>query len=304
MSQNNPGPPFVAPIAIPDGRKKRRRTSSVELKRQLSQEINLSPFGRFDLETQEQKKLRERREQEEKRSSWFITVNTHVSRRKLRTAQERKAVKDRLAEIVQQAFEEKPEDIIIQRGKPVDPSSISAENRIKIEFQKNHRGHQLHSHNLYVVKHRTKLHLDYGIIRDRITAAIQNDPLFISLLPTSKVTQSGYALPNVHFELGTRNGEKEIDYMEKGTHTIWTKQEVSDYFRNLRETNNTDVNAWNRFERVPVNENESDDEDGYGGGDDDPINNNNNNNQRKRRVKIRPRKPHRGEYSSDEDYGE
>ena len=53
--------------------------------------------------------------------------------------------------------------------------------------------------------------------------------------------------PKVHIQRGSKDGEKERLYMEKGSEVTWTRVEVAEYYRKLRDENETDPEKWDRF---------------------------------------------------------
>lgn len=189
---------------------------------------------------------RKKRKITEKTSAWLITVNPHVSKKKLSKKQQEEA-EAALEDIVAEVFEENPGEYIIFNEDNKNMLNIkSIRNYLKIEYQERNKAQHLHSHNWLQIKHDTNIHIDYDIITNKFQMKIKEHPLFESIA----VTGAGGSVPDVHIERGSASGENEKEYMEKGTHTYWSKKKVARYYEKLKENGDTDPEKWNKFVKV------------------------------------------------------
>ena len=181
-------------------------------------------------------------------SAWFITINGHIDARKLNEKQlEELRVEENL--IAADVLDKKINKILVLKEKG---GQKKIEN--KNEEQEYNAAHQEHTHALLTIRHRTKLHLNYELINKIFMKKYANSPVFtkirkeIATLPSGGGEDGG--VPKVHIKRATSEGLVEREYMEKGTHTIWKRKDVSEYYKNLRSTGVQDQELFNRFERT------------------------------------------------------
>ena len=178
------------------------------------------------------------KEKKEMNSNWFITVNTHIHRDSLNKEQRNQIKKD-LENRIALALEENYKDYIkvLDEDGSLDDAKIT--NKIKVEFQKSNKSGDLHSHNLISIKHGTRVQLDYNKIKILLKDAVKN--------LGDEYIEDFDMRPNIHMKFGSDNGDAETEYMEKGTHKIWSKVDVKKYYEDLRERGITDPSQFNRF---------------------------------------------------------
>lgn len=225
-------------------------------------------LGKFTLNKEQEKKERQRtrakRRGEEyiegegplKNSNWFSTVNFHFPRNRL-TKEQRKLLREESYRITRQVFDENLPKIVKFKDPFGTPKRIK-KFRIdtKFEFQKNHPSRQAHIHILANFKHTTQIHLDYGKIHELFSKYVKRNPLLRKIAADTTPSPSHGTggeppEPQVHIQRGSNTGDEERLYMEKGTYTIWKKQEVAEYYQNLKDNNvSSEDDRWARFERT------------------------------------------------------
>lgn len=180
------------------------------------------------------------------KSNWFVTVNTHIHRKSLDTPFKRTMIKRELEERIASVVNDNYRDFVKIMDENASHEDIdSIENRIKIEFQKEHSSHDLHSHNLLRITHSTRVQLDYKKFKNLLKDAIAD--LGQEYLEEEEREASRH--PNVDIKWGSDSGDPEIEYMEKGTYTEWEKKDVSKYYNKLKRKGETDPELFNRFKR-------------------------------------------------------
>lgn len=164
-------------------------------------------------------------------SCYFITINTHVSPNNL-NEEEKKEAEEKLENLTAAILAD-PTDFIIFKVNGGNASRVcSIENYTKIEYQDDNKSHQLHSHSYYRIKHSTVLQLDYKKLE--------------SIISSSLIEAFGIN-PKVHIQRASNEGDGELVYMEKGTHTEWSKKDVSLYYKKLKEDRKEE--GWDNFTR-------------------------------------------------------
>ncbi len=181
-------------------------------------------------------------------SNYLITVNTHLTKNKIEKAKLSEEVQTRLQGIIASVFKENPQDYIIIVEEEDSHDKVSAiQNWIKFEYQEKNKSQQAHSHNYLKIKHSTKVRLDYDRIRDRLKEMLRNDPVLANpILRAGK----GEFNPHIHIQMGSYAGTTEKQYMEKDKAVYWSKEDVAEYYKKLREEDEQDPEKWNRFESV------------------------------------------------------
>lgn len=230
-----------------------RLTRVVEKRKKKAREKRLFPGqGKLpnlakEKEKSERKKKLER--EHEKVSNWFVTVNSHQNADKLDPLRKRQ-FKSEQVRIMVRTFDERLNEFIkfIDKDNPPDPKKIKwSRVYLKNEKQKYNPSHQQHIHGLFSMGHHTKIQLDYKKLKKIIREEYANSPVFSSL-PSGG--GEGGLVPHVDIEMASQSGLAEREYMEKGTHTLWRRKDVAEYYKNLRETGVQDKELWNRFERT------------------------------------------------------
>lgn len=195
------------------------------------------------------KKLRDTNPVKSKMSAYLITINTHVGLNKLKTEEEKEKWEEE-ALSVSQVVDHNIHDFIKfmnKKAKPVPEKVKAIKFYHKKEFQEFNKAKQFHIHTYLQIEHETKLQLNYDKIKRAVKKAFRGNPLYMQYMG------GGGELPKdveVHVQRATDDGRAELEYMEKGTHTIWKRREVREYYKNLRETGAQDPELWNRFERT------------------------------------------------------
>jgi hypothetical protein len=188
------------------------------------------------------KKKRKERQKKPSTSSWFVTVNTHVSKNELTPNQIQKAEIE-LENMISRIFNTYPQEYLTFLEPGADPSKIrKMQLHLKVEYQDYHPAKQLHLHGYFSLEHSTKVHLNYKRINELIREQMKRNTFFQEL-------PSGGSLPQVHVRMGAPggHGDPEKEYMEKDTNVIWVREEVAAYYRDLRERGVTDKEAYERF---------------------------------------------------------
>lgn len=185
-------------------------------------------------------------------SAWFITINGHIDARKL-TAKQLEDLRAEENLIAAEVLDKKLNKILVLKEKGGAKKIARVQLWLKNEEQEYNAGHQEHTHALLTINHKTKLHLNYELINKIFLKKYFDSPIFKRIrqevgLPSGGGENGG--VPMVHIKRATTEGLVEREYMEKGTHTIWKRKDVSEYYKNLRATGVQDQELFNRFERT------------------------------------------------------
>ena len=153
-------------------------------------------------------------------SAWFVTMNAHESADGM-PPEELEATKENYKEVIRTFFEENWIDLIFfvgdDRGDEWDKIE-SVDNYITVEVQEFNNAHQIHTHNSFVVKHTSRIMLDFAETKSQMKAyVLENCP--------------GADNPNIDIHLSSSKGANEKEYMEKKTGHIWSKEKVSQSYR-------------------------------------------------------------------------
>ena len=158
------------------------------------------------------------KQSKEKASAWFITMNPHESADGL-SPEDLEATKEDYKEVIREVFEKNWVDLIyFVDGEPEFEKILSVDNYITVEVQTFNNAHQIHTHNSFVVKHTSKIQLDYADTKELLKAMVlENCP--------------GANNPNIEIHMSSSKGANEKEYMEKKTGHIWSKEKVSESYR-------------------------------------------------------------------------
>lgn len=185
-------------------------------------------------------------------SSWFITINDHIDVRKL-TAKQLEEVRAEENRIAANVLDKKAHKVIRIREKGGSKKIHKIKLWLKNEEQEYNAAHQEHTHALLTIQHKTNVQLNYDMIKELIRKKYANSPIFKKIKQEIKLPSGGGehgGVPIVHIERATDSGLVEREYMEKGTHTIWKRKDVAEYYKNLKSTGVQDQELYNRFERT------------------------------------------------------
>ncbi len=206
-------------------------------------------LSKFSLKAMEKEKAREirTRKMPEKVSGWFITVNGHLDARKLNEKQLQE-VRLEEAKIATEVLDRKLHKTLIIKEKGGKKKIAKVQVWIRNEEQEFNASHQEHTHALLTIKHRTNLQINYARINQLFRKKYTNSKVFQRIRQEIGLPSGGD--PHVHIQRATDDGIAEREYMEKGTHTVWKRKDVAEYYKNLRATGTQDQELFNRFERT------------------------------------------------------
>lgn len=215
---------------------------------------SLPGYSKFSLNDAKKQQAREIRVGKipEKVSGWFVTVNGHLDARKL-TPEQLADVRVEEARIATEVLDRKLHKTIDIREKGGRKRIAQVKVWIRTEEQEFNAAHQEHTHALLTIKHRTNLQINYAKINQLFRKKYANSKVFQRIrqeigLPSGG--GEGGGVPHVHIQRASQDGLAEREYMEKGTHTIWKRKDVAEYYKNLRATGVQDQELFNRFERT------------------------------------------------------
>jgi len=183
-----------------------------------------------------------------KSSRYFLTVNPHISKAKLKAGGRMKETTEEFERVMAEFLNTYLQDYIVyvnpktKQRKRVPPDLIKGiKNHLVVEFQKQNKNKDLHAHVSINIEHWSRIQLLYQEMHEKIMEMLTGNPVL------KESVGGGNFNPKIHIQRGSKDGEKERLYMEKGSEVTWTRVEVAEYYRKLRDENETDPEKWDRF---------------------------------------------------------
>jgi len=219
----------------------------------LISDFRLTKLVKNKQKIERRKKLKAADPVKKKISAYFVTINTHVGLNKLKNEEEKEKFEEEAISAVQ-VLDDRMNDFIKfmnKKEKPVPEKIKAIKFYHKKEYQEFNKSKQFHIHTYLQIEHETKIQLNYDKIKRAVKNAFRASPLYQQyMMPTGGGENGNLPDVMVHVQRATETGRAELEYMEKGTKTIWKQREVREYYKNLRETGTQDKELWNRFERT------------------------------------------------------